>query len=1194
PALPAPAVDFDLDDIQSRCGDWMNGVDYYQSIRDLGLEFGPNFRGIRELWRRDGEAVGRIELPEELYAQTGQYLIHPAFLDACFHLLGAPLPGDGADMAYLLIGIDSFQLYQTPDRVLWNHTLLQETINSETFTGDIYLFAEDGSLVAEVRGLQLKRAGREALMQATQQRPTDLCYEVEWLPKPNTQQENALLSPLEIAQTVSASVDQAVATFPSGEFADLLTSLDRVSLVYVVFALRDLGWNPVPGERITVEALMTQLGVVDHYQRLMYRLLDMLAEDGYLRYADGEYEVIQPLPVGDSGASIAELVAAYPAYQPLMVLLERCGASLGAVLSGDVDPLHLLFPDGSLADTEALYENIPTTKLYNEIVRQIMEAAQANGDRRLRVLEIGAGTGGTTTFVLPALADSCSEYVFTDLSPLFLDRAKSKYADYPFMRYQLLDIEQNPAEQGFAGQQFDLILAANVLHATADLAQTVAHVRQLLAPGGRLILEEGMRAQRWVDLTFGLTEGWWRFADLDRRPNYPLMTQAGWYDLLQAAGFQEVAMLPEVDDDHVLIQQSIVVASTTGAGEQAVRPGSWLIFADEGGVGSAIARDLTAAGSHCVVVRPDVQFSRLDEFHCLIAPDHAEDYQQVLASSDQWAGVVYLWGLDGVVDESVMPQDLEAVAMADSRNVLYLSQALIAQGAAVPLWLITENAQPVDVDRMDVGDSPLWGFGRVLALEYPALWGGLIDLNREDAATVKARGVLAEITNPDGEDQLALREHERYVARLARTAVPKSKPISFRADGSYLITGGTGGLGLELARWLAEHGAGHIILTSRRGLPDRSQWVTAANNPDVAQQIATVEAIEALGTEVTAVALDVTDADGMARLVNEYSGSLRGVFHLAAMLAFWPIQDMPEDGLAAMLRTKMTGAWTLHQLTAELPLDHFVMFSSTTALWGVTGMAHYAAANTFLDTLAYYRQSHGLPGLSVNWGTWEEMRIASTEEQEAVAQFGLKQMSSADALAILGDIMADASVRQMAVAAVDWSVLKPAYEVRRERPFLANVDVPMKRAVRRAESVEVSQGPSLLEQLAELAEDERREALIDHVSVEVADILGMNAGSVDIHRGLFEMGMDSLMSVDLKSHLEKRTGLSLPSTLTFNYPTVAELAEYLDGRLTPPPAPARPVEPQPVPVSQTSAAEIDELSEDDLEALLLKKLKGLK
>ena len=216
------------------------------------------------------------------------------------------------------------------------------------------------------------------------------------------------------------------------------------------------------------------------------------------------------------------------------------------------------------------------------------------------------------------------------------------------------------------------------------------------------------------------------------------------------------------------------------------------------------------------------------------------------------------------------------------------------------------------------------------------------------------------------------------------SAAPSPGNLQLLPEASYLITGGLGGLGLKLAQWMSEHGAGHLILTSRRGMPNRDQWSELADHPDFQQQIEAIVEIEARGTQVTCVAVDVSDVEGMTDLFHQHGTSLRGVFHLAAALEFWTVDEMPTDGLTTMMRSKATGGWLLHQLSQELQLDYFVLFSSTTALWGVSRMAHYAAANTFLDALAHYRKSLGQPALSINWGTWEEMRIASTQEQQVV------------------------------------------------------------------------------------------------------------------------------------------------------------------------------------------------------------------
>ena len=682
---------FDIGEIQTRCTEMVDGADYYQQVRELGLEFGSNFRGIRELWRRDGEALGRVELPDELVAQVSQYAIHPAFLDACFHLLGAPLPADGLEAAYLLIGMDSFQLYQTPGKVLWNHTVLTEDMNGETFSGNCYLYDEIGTLIAEARGLNLKRAGRDALMWATRQRQDDLFYQVVWNTKSNARQFNNLPTPDQIAAEVAPVIDASVAAFPIGIYSDVSTALDDLSLGYMLAAFFNLGWKMKFGEKVTAETLSQQLGIVVRYRPLIGRLLIILSEAGFLApTSTGEFEVVNTPVNDDVGSDTDALAAHFADYAPIIEILKRCGSSLSDVLRGEIDPLHLLFPDGSFDETEALYHDIPTAALYNSLVREVLGTMLANTNGHIRVLEIGAGTGGTTSFVLPVMPADSTEYVFTDLSPLFLERAQEKFSTYPFVRYQLLDIEQNPETQGLAGQQFDVIVAANVLHATADLSQTLANIRHLLSPNGRLVLIEGTQPQRWVDLTFGLTEGWWRFQDVSLRPDYPLLSQSGWATLLHDQRFNEIALLPQVADDNPLAGQVIIIAGGLPVEQPAITTGNWLIFADAAGVGEALASEFAPYGATCLFVRPGEQFVKQDEVHWQIHPDASEQYQELLSSADEWSGVIYLWGLDQAHDE------LQAGDEVDTSNVLLLTQALIQHHTAIPLWLVTENGQPVE------------------------------------------------------------------------------------------------------------------------------------------------------------------------------------------------------------------------------------------------------------------------------------------------------------------------------------------------------------------------------------------------------------------------------------------------------------------------------------------------------------------
>ncbi len=200
-----------------------------------------------------------------------------------------------------------------------------------------------------------------------------------------------------------------------------------------------------------------------------------------------------------------------------------------------------------MATAEQLYTESPVAQAYNALLRSAISAmcAQIPTGHRIRVLEVGAGTGGSTSFLLPILPPDRTDYIFTDISPLFLGRAREKFVEYPFVRYRPLDIEQSPGSQGFAGERFDVVVAANVLHATADLRSALGHVRTLLAPGGLLALLEMTTPQRDVDLVFGLLEGWWKFTDRDLRSGHPLLDRSGWTRLLGDVGFRDPIALPD-------------------------------------------------------------------------------------------------------------------------------------------------------------------------------------------------------------------------------------------------------------------------------------------------------------------------------------------------------------------------------------------------------------------------------------------------------------------------------------------------------------------------------------------------------------------------------------------------------------------------------------------------------------------------
>jgi microcystin synthetase protein McyG len=878
-------------------------------------------------------------------------------------------------------------------------------------------------------------------------------------------------------------------------YEDLLPDLNRLTNDYIVVALLNLGFDFTPGRYIKAADEFLRLSVASRYARLFVRLLDILAEDGILRARGSDFEVLsRPIP-SDPDEDYETLLRRFDLVGAELGMLRRCGPELARMLRGEQDPLQLLFAEGSLDEARQLYVDSPYAKTYNNALGETLQAAVARlpPDAHLRVLEIGAGTGGTTAYVLPLLDAERTEYTFTDLSPIFLDRATEQFADHPFVRMALLDIERDPLEQGFTAGNYDIVIAANVLHATADLKQAVRHVRRLMAPGALLFLLEGLAPARWVDLTFGLTEGWWRFTDTSLRPSYPLISSDCWINLLQDLDFQDAV---SIADGSRAVPHGLIVASAPTGGRH------WTLHGSGRGVAEQLEKLLTARGDIVTVL----------------------DGQASNADSDLQGDVVYLGGLELLG----MSLDDPAAAARAQTLTIEMPQRLLAAAAVGEgrVWLVSQGAQAAG-GKLDAGaiwQAPLWGWGRGFALEHPARWGGLIDLPAEADPVAAAEALLVSLDAGDDEDQTAWRGGQRVAARLLQTVGSASATPRFRTDACYLVTGGFGGLGLATARWMAGHGARHIALLGRHTDP----WADG------------VRAIEALGCKVYALQGDVADEAAMAGVLAKLRAEappLRGVMHAAATISTAPLTQLSRSQVADMLRPKIAGTLVLERLTREQGLDFLVLFSSMTALLGASGLSHYAAASSFLDTFAQAANPTRRV-ISVNWGTWEVMRHASSDSRRRFLESGLQPMASNVALEALGRLLAGSSA-QSVVAAVDWNVARSLYDARRPRPLLSHV---------RSHSASRTSDlmPGLKDRLLTAAAAARSAILVDLVRHEVATVLGLeSAATVSLSTSVFDLGMDSLTAVELRNRLQQVLGRSVSTNIAFEWPTVGAMASHL-------------------------------------------------
>nr|WP_175548187.1 type I polyketide synthase [Saccharopolyspora flava] len=460
-----------------------------------------------------------------------------------------------------------------------------------------------------------------------------------------------------------------------------------------------------------------------------------------------------------------------------------------------------------------------------------------------------------------------------------------------------------------------------------------------------------------------------------------------------------------------------------------------------------------------------------------------------------------------------------------------LFQALADTGIDAPLWCLTRQAvTATDEDAATPRDGAaaqhmVWGLGRIIALEHPERFGGLVDLPaRPDARTGRLlAGILSGAT---GEDQVALRPTGAHVRRLARAS---GAGPAWRPRGTVLITGGTGGLGAAVARHLARTGADHLVLVSRRG-------------PDAPGADELRAELEAADVRVTIEACDVGDRADLARLLDGLAPT--AVVHTAAVLDDGLVQDLTPDQLDRVLRVKADGARHLHELTRDL--DAFVLFSSVAGTFGASGQGNYAPGNAYLDALAEHRHALGLPATSIAWGLWDERGMATGDGiGEMARRHGLPVMAPELAATALRAVAGDADPAVI-VANVEWDRFHAAYTATRPSPFLA--DLPEVR--RLTESREPARATTPAGRLAALAPADQQAALLTIVREQVAGVLG-HAGpdSVDPETSYRELGFDSVTAVELRNQLNRVTGLRLPSTIVFDHPNARALATHLHGEL---------------------------------------------
>ena len=570
--------------------------------------------------------------------------------------------------------------------------------------------------------------------------------------------------------------------------------------------------------------------------------------------------------------------------------------------------------------------------------------------------------------------------------------------------------------------------------------------------------------------------------------------------------------------------------------------GSWLILADQEGLGQSLARRLGVQGQNCWLAYAGARYAQTEDNAWTLNPGHPDNFEQWLkdvlqVSQYPLKGIIHLWSLDVPSSDALTIPSLEEAQLQVCGSLLHLTQAIDHHRDIVSpqIWLVTRGAAAVQPQSpMAIAQSSLWGLGKVLADEQGELWGGLIDLD-PNASSDETSTLLAEIADSDAEDNLAFRDGQRYALRVAcsHRPVQRMNPL-IQSEGTYLITGGLGALGLKAAQWLVSQGARHLALLSRRAASSQTQPVLAQ--------------MEQQGASIQVIKTDVSNQQDMAKVLQEMKASmppLRGILHTAAVLSDGMLVRQNWQSFSKVMAPKLKGAWHLHTLTQDLSLDFFVLFSSATSFLGSPGQGNYAAANAFLDALAHYRRSQGLHGLSINWGPWGEVGMTArmdSRDQARMTFKGLELMAPDYALQAMG-LALQRDIAQIGIFSMRWSDWLQQFPTNARPAYLQNIasEVELPEAAIPA----ASQKANTLDLLLKTPSNQRQDELTKYLQQQLAEVFQIDSQQLSLTENLVDYGMDSLMVMEVINKIQSDLQLMLYPREFYEHPRIQALAAYL-------------------------------------------------
>ncbi|HWF12551.1 MAG TPA: SDR family NAD(P)-dependent oxidoreductase [Candidatus Acidoferrales bacterium] len=1081
---------YSIEEIQARCPRLKSGTELYASLKNAGLEYGPGFQGVQQVWCGYREALGAVSLLPQIHnsqnnGDSDGYWIHPALLDSCLQVLGAALPedksGTGREWTYLPVGIASLRFAGRLFQRIFSHAVIgkESVLGAEFLEADIRLLGEDGCVLGELLGFRAKLVSGNEEREA-RENPDDLLYDTSWVEKRCAEGKSGnglqLVTWLIVAdrggvgqllaERLQSQGKHCVVASPEKAHA-LLPSIKSVNVIHL--SSLDICNSDAHSDTI--------LDAQNQWTET-FRFIQSL-----LKKSHGEKQRLWIVTRGAQsvGQPPAQVSVAQTPLWGLAKSIDLEHPEL-ACKRIDLDPqaedeeLSALTKELSLSDEEREVAFRRGTRYVPRLVHRARKAS--NG----ALMEIPDADSFRMEISRPGKLEN------------LLLRASPRHGP-------------NPGEVEIrvmaAGLNFRDVMNAAGVYPGGPIPFGAECAGKISAVGaGVTDFKVGDDVLAVANASFG------SYTTADARAVVPKPP---------AFSFGQAATIPIA---FLTVYYSLHYLAKLSRGERV------LIHAAAGGVGLAA-----------------VQLAR-----------HAGAEIFATAGSPEKRAYLKSMRVPHIMDSRSLNFADEIMRKTGGKGVDVVLNSLPGEYITRSLSVLGAYGRFVEIGKTDIyQNKPLGLFPFRNNLSYFAVDLERVCRERPDLL----RSLLLELMAMFKQESLKPLPHNifsvedaangfRYMARrknIGKVVISFSSnesknhsrhAIAPRADATYLITGGHGGLGLSVARWLSEKGARQLVLLSRSG--------TSLAREEL------IGELKANGTEVATILGDVSNKSDVERALSEIRETmppLRGIIHAAGVLDDHVFLKLEPESFRRVTAPKVLGAWNLHLLTADLLLDFFVLFSSVASVLGSPGQANYAAANAFLDGLAEDRRSRGLPGLSINWGPWAEVGMAArAATAHGPASRVMHPLAPAQALAVLDRLFAKNGPAKAVAMSVDWALLVRSFNGQPPPSLLA--DLVREKGCPATSKVSRGSGPGFsTTELWAAPTTQRHGLILAHVQKSLAQVMALESPELDPEESLSNLGLDSLMALELQHSLEESFSAKLPIELLMGMPSLNEFVNRL-------------------------------------------------